>query len=185
MSAGVTSVDQCACNIPTARAEMALLAQIDAGLRGRFGYPLSDGDEPDDMMAELAERWPLEASDDRVQVRSLAPVCDAATEARADSDGSACLMDAAVRLERDRSAGSLVAGEPADFILVDPARSQGQLDPHPATWSAGDIHAGNVVLVCVDGRLRKRNGVIVEPNEGLIRKEGREALMASRRPANH
>jgi hypothetical protein len=30
--------------------------------------------------------------------------------------------------------------------------------------------------VAVDGRLRKQNGVLTEPNEGLIRREGGHAV---------
>lgn len=52
-----------------------------------------------------------------------------------------------------------------------------------ALVSAGDINAANVVMVCIDGRIRKRNGVVVEPSEGVIRKEGQEALARLRNPA--
>jgi cytosine/adenosine deaminase-related metal-dependent hydrolase len=175
MSSGVTFVHQCARPVPQRQAEAALLAHIDSGLRGCFSYPSSDPDEDHDVMTELAERWPLDASDDRVDVRAPRPqdfscVTDSATHLAGRT------IEAAERLGLDPWTGSIAPGKRADLILVDPERSHGTLDPDPRAWSASDIHAGNVVLVCADGRLRKRNGVIVEPNEGLIRQEGQEAL---------
>jgi len=35
----------------------------------------------------------------------------------------------------------------------------------------------NTELVCIDGCIKKRNGLLTEPNEGLIRREGREAIV--------
>ena len=50
------------------------------------------------------------------------------------------------------------------------------MTPAVARKSLGVMAATRVEFVCVDGRVKKRNGVLTEPNEGLIRSEARDAL---------
>ena len=69
----------------------------------------------------------------------------------------------------------------ADIVLI-------AAGPHDATPQRGHDIVRNattpdVLMVAIDGRLRKQNGVLVEPNEGLIRREGREAIARLRTEA--
>ena len=50
------------------------------------------------------------------------------------------------------------------------------MTPARARQTLGEMTADRVEFVCVDGRIKKRNGVLTEPNEGLIRSEARDAL---------
>jgi hypothetical protein len=196
MSSGVTSVYHCAHRIDADRAETAMLAQIDSGLRGCFSYPSSADDKQREVLTELTERWSAEHSDYRLEIR-LPPkdgdgiicpagepvACGLVLESQ-EADLAGCTTGAALRLKLDPWAGSLSPGKRADFILVDPNISaRGHAASAQALASARDIKTANVVLVCIDGRIRKRNGVVVEPNEGLIRKEGQEAIAHLRNPA--
>ncbi|WP_167558926.1 amidohydrolase family protein [Bradyrhizobium canariense] len=196
MSSGITSVYHCAHKIGADRAETAMLAQIDSGLRGCFSYPSSAADKQREVLTELSERWSAERSDYRLEI-GLPPedgdgiVCPAGEPVASglvpesqEADLAGCTIGAALRLKLDPRVGSLSPGKRADFILVDPnIAARGHATAARALVSARDINAANVVLVCIDGRIRKRNGVVVEPNEGLIRKEGQEAIAHLRNPA--
>jgi hypothetical protein len=88
----------------------------------------------------------------------------------ADSSAADRTIGAARRLGLDEWIGSLSPGKRADMILI-------RRSAPPRTGKAlGHITADDVELVCIDGRIKKRNGVLTEPNEGLIRREGREAI---------
>jgi cytosine/adenosine deaminase-related metal-dependent hydrolase len=196
MSSGVTSVYHCAHRIDADRAETAMLAHIDSGLRGCFSYSSSAQDKQREVLTELIERWSAEHSDYRLEIR-LPPedsdgiICPAGELIASDLvpksqevDLADCTMGAALRLRLDPWVGSLSPGKRADFILVDPNISaRGHAVAARALASARDINTANVVLVCIDGRVRKRNGVVVESSEGLIRKEGQQAIAHLRNPA--
>ncbi|WJR76580.1 hypothetical protein [Bradyrhizobium sp. NP1] len=183
VSAGFTSIHCCAADIGEGHAETALLALIDAGLRGRFSYPL--GAEPSTATAsavtlirELHDTWfatpsghlldlgivgsSTEAAEQILSLHRL-PVATHDIVQPAGPDCANRTIGAARRLGLDPWIGSLSPGKCADLILV-----AGSLGP-PTT-------AADVALVCIDGRIRKRNGILTEPNEGLIRREGGDAL---------
>jgi hypothetical protein len=169
MSSGVTYIDHCARGIPSPQREAALLAQIDSGLRGQFIPIVSNDASGNERKTTLAECWPAEVSEHRVEV-------DVLTE-----PGSAdCARDSA----RVVPSECLAVGGHADLILVDATRAS-RYDASGANgWLARDLVADDVVLVCVDGRLHKRNRIVVEPNEGLIRNEAEDVLMRLR-PSSH
>ena len=196
MSSGITSVHHCALGIEADRAETAILAQIDSGLRGCFSYPLSAHDRQREVLTELIERWSAEHSDYRLEVRlsredgdqmicpASEPIESGLVRESQQADLADCTLGAARRLKLDPWVGSLSPGKRADLILVDAnVSARGHAAEARALVSARDINAANVVMVCIDGRIRKRNGVVVEPSEGLIRKEGQEALAHFRNPA--
>jgi cytosine/adenosine deaminase-related metal-dependent hydrolase len=177
LAAGVTCLHNCIIDIGAEHAETALLAQIDSGLRGRFSYPLADDGGSHRALRELQATWfsapqehlidlglagPAEARPDVAELAWLP-----ATGNHAAGEGTAEARHDAGALEMEPWIGSLSPGKRADLILVrgyQPGR-----EPAP-------IPADRVEMVCIDGRVRKRNGVLLEPNEGLIRREGAEAL---------
>ena len=83
-------------------------------------------------------------------------------------------LDVARALNLDHCVGSLSPGKRADLILLDAGR--GAISPDPAAAFALRAKASDILLVSIDGRLRKQNGVLTEPNEGLIRREGEDAI---------
>lgn len=179
IAAGFTSVHVCGADLGAEHAETAILAQIDAGTRGRFSYPLraTATKQPKQMVRELHETWftdPVEhllelglTGDGSDLAQLLAPhrlALAAAHEPDAETARtlSERTIGAAQQLGLDQWVGSLSPGKRADLILV-----RGK----PVHGFAPD----DVELVAIDGRIKKRNGVLTEPNEGLIRREGAEA----------
>jgi len=186
-SAGFTCVHVCGADIGSGHAETAVLAQIDAGLRGRFSFPLDAPTvrERKKAVRELYETWfaePVEhlldlgiTGDDKDLEQILAPhrlplTLTHDSSSSADGTAAARTIGAARRLGYDQWIGSLSPGKRADLILV---RGSAQLRTGK---TLGQIAADDVDFVCIDGCIRKRNGVLTEPNEGLIRREGAEAI---------
>jgi len=184
VSAGFTCVHVCGIDIGSDHAETAVLAQIDSGVRGRFSYPLKaqTADSNKKSVRELYETWFADAADhlldlgvtgdegDAGQLLALQRLPLASTHQPDPVEAADRTIGAARRLEIDRWVGSLSPGKRADLILV---RSAALLENRN---TLRDLTAEDVDLVCIDGRIKKRNGVLVEPNEGVIRSEGREAI---------
>jgi len=194
-SSGITTVHYCAADITSDQVETAMLAQIDAGLRGRISYPIRHESEvandPARAVSDLYETWfatspdhlldlgiTAEADDDAplalsshrlplVTVHDDLPVAGHCTERT---------IGAARRLGLDQWIGSLSPGKRADLILVSGGAPNTPVTPARARQTLCEMTANRVQLVCVDGRIKKRNGVLTEPNEGLIRSEARDAL---------
>ena len=82
--------------------------------------------------------------------------------------------EAARTLSLDHCIGSLTPGKCADLILLDAHREN--VSPAQAEALAQRFKASDVLLVTIAGRLRKRNGVLTEPHEGIIRREGVDAI---------
>jgi cytosine/adenosine deaminase-related metal-dependent hydrolase len=187
VSAGFTCIHVCGADVGSDHAETAVLAQIDSGARGRFSYPL-DAQAAHDMkkaVRELYETWFAEPAehlldlgitgDDINLEQLLAPhrlplASTHSSGPNKESDAAGRTIGAARTLEFDQWIGSLSPGKRADLILV---RSTAQ----PAnSKTLRHFTTDDVEMVCIDGRIRKRNGVLTEPNEGLIRHEGLEAI---------
>jgi cytosine/adenosine deaminase-related metal-dependent hydrolase len=179
-SAGFTSVHVCGADLGAGHAETAVLAQIDSGTRGRFSYPFETAAERDPKKAvrELHETWFTESVEHLLELgltgdgpdlaQLLAPhglPLAGANESDVNAAGtlSERTIGAARRLGLDQWIGSLSPGKRADLILIRGEPTEG-------------FAAESVTLVAIDGRIRKRNGVLTEPNEGLIRREGAEAV---------
>jgi cytosine/adenosine deaminase-related metal-dependent hydrolase len=175
-SAGVTSLHVCGADVGARQAETAVLAQIDSGTRGRFSYPVeaNPAHDPKRAVRELHETWFTEPVEHLLELgltgdgpnlaQLLAPHRLPLAEANEPDEGAASTLSertigAARRLGLDQWIGSLSPGKRADLILV-----RGE----PAHGFATE----DVDLVAIDGRIKKRNGVLTEPNEGLIRREG-------------
>jgi len=186
-SAGFTCVHVCGADIGSGHAETAVLAQIDAGLRGRFSFPLDvqTAHESKKAVRELYGTWfaePVEhlldlgiTGDDKDLEHILAPHRLPLTPSdhfgpSADSTVADCTIGAARRLGLEQWIGSLSPGKRADLILV---RGSAQF---PTGKALDHFAADDVEFVCIDGCVKKRNGVLTEPNEGLIRREGAEAI---------
>jgi cytosine/adenosine deaminase-related metal-dependent hydrolase len=182
VSAGFTCVHVCGADIGSGHAETAVLAQIDAGLRGRFSFPLDAHStrEPKKAVRELYETWFAEPVEhlldlgltgdgkdiDQLLATHRLPLTPAHHSGSSmDSTAADRTIGAARRLELDQWIGSLSPGKRADLILV-----------RGTTPTSEVLRYDDVEMVCIDGRIRKRNGVLTEPNEGLIRREGREAI---------
>lgn len=185
VSAGFTCAHVCGADIGADHAETATLAQIDSGVRGRFSYPLDAQAARDSKRAvrEHYETWfaePVEhlldlgiTGDDSDLEQLLAPhrlPLASTHDSDPDMDGDIAdrTLGSARRLAFDQWIGSLTPGKRADLILIRGAA----LSPGESVHIAAD----DVEMVCIDGRIKKRNGVLIEPNEGLIRREGREAI---------
>jgi 5-methylthioadenosine/S-adenosylhomocysteine deaminase len=91
-----------------------------------------------------------------------------------DNSLAAVTLDAARALDLDHCVGSLSPGKRADLILLGAGRDS--ISPDRAAAFALRAKASDILLVSIDGRLRKQNGVLTEPNEGLIRREGDDAI---------
>lgn len=186
ISAGFTSLHICGADLGPGHAETAVLAQLDSGVRGRFSYPVQATATLDLKKAvrELHETWFTEPKEHLIEL-GLAGGGSAFKELLAshqlplatahDPDSSALTISertigAARQLGLDQWIGSLSPGKRADLILV-----RGE----PVHAPAPDA----VELVAIDGRIRKRNGVLTEPNEGLIRREGADSIARLRAPA--
>lgn len=186
VSSGFTCVHVCGIDIGSDHAETAVLAQIDSGVRGRFSYPLraQPADSNKKPVRELYETWFADAADhlldlgvtgDEGAVAQLLtlhrlPLVSTHQPDPELVDAAGRTIGAARRLEIDDRVGSLSPGKRADLILV---RSGALLEDRN---TSRDLNAEDVDLVCIDGRIRKRNGVLVDPNEGVIRREGEEAI---------
>lgn len=198
VSAGTTTVHHCASDIGGEQAETAILAQIDSGTRGRFSYPLHRPlslAPTDDQHAlnRIDQTWFAATSEHLLDLgititgadetttpaaypdRAALPVSNDRLNASTADDGLAAVtLDAARALNLDHCIGSLAPGKRADLILIDGGREA--ISPDQAEAFARRAKASDVVFVSIDGRLRKRNGVLTEPNEGLIRREGEVAI---------
>ncbi len=194
VSVGTTTLHHCASDIGGEHADTAILAQIDSGMRGRFSYPL---DQPMSSVAAAAlsgieHTWFAPCSDHLLDLgitfhacedveispypdRTALPVStDRVTNAAKDDGLAAITLDAARTLNLDHCVGSLSPGKRADLILLDAGREA--ISPDLAAAFALRAKASDILLVAIDGRLRKQNGVLTEPNEGLIRREGEDAI---------
>ncbi len=179
LSTGVTCLHHCAIDIGATHAEPALLAQIDSGLRGLFSVPLPASSRvlrefqatwfcaPQEHLIELGLAAASDAVPDLPEF-ALLPVTGDHTAGDTASPPAAG-PHAAATLGLEPWIGSLSPGKRADVILIRNAEPwQGR--------SGIPVSSGQIEMVCVDGRVRKRNGVLLEPNEGLIRREGAEAI---------
>jgi len=176
-SAGITSLHVCGADLGASHAETAVLAQIDSGVRGRFSYPVEAGArDPKRAVRELHETWFTEPVEHLLELGltgdgpNLAQLLAPHRLPLAETDDSYAAgtlaertIGAARRLGFDQWIGSLSPGKRADLILVRGKPDQG--------FAPEDVE-----LVAIDGRIKKRNGVLTEPNEGLIRREGAEAV---------
>jgi cytosine/adenosine deaminase-related metal-dependent hydrolase len=178
-SAGVTCVHICGAEFGAGHAETAVLAHIDSGARGRYSYPAGARAFSVSMKGakELHDTWFTEPIEHLIELglvgdeAGLAPppgslplpqtsTHDLGASRNASPFGRT--LGAARQLGLDPWIGSLSTGKRADLILVRSERLE--------RFSREDID-----LVVIDGRIKKRNGVLTEPNEGLIRREGAEA----------
>jgi cytosine/adenosine deaminase-related metal-dependent hydrolase len=200
MSCGITTVHHCAHDIGSGHAETAILAQIDCGIRGRFSYPLGRPLSPitprDHKALERIERdWFASRSDHLLDLgiaigraaagamdirpSQLMPVTDDHTAGPTDAgDLAGRTLGAAGALDLDHCIGSLSPGKRADLILIGTGANgeRETISPQRGYEVARDARAADVLLVAIDGRLRKQNAVLTEPNEGLIRSEGQDAI---------
>jgi cytosine/adenosine deaminase-related metal-dependent hydrolase len=204
LAAGVTTLNHCAYDIGGEHAETAIVAQIDSGMRGRFSYPLggpsADGSDERDTLNRLEREWFASHGDhlldlgiavDSAAVDPLAalpalPHTVNHTDAVTPHDALAERTRGAARtLELDHCIGSLAPGKCADIVLIaaDTRSDSAPLLPQRGYDMARRATAADVLLVAVDGRLRKQNGVLTEPNEGLIRREGQDAITRLRAEA--
>lgn len=200
MASGITTLNHCAHDIGGEHAETAIVAHIDSGMRGRFSYPVSGALAADS--GELEEVRRLEqiwfasygehlldlgiaidgATDGAFTASTALPImADHASEITQQTTLAERTIGPAKTLEIDHCIGSLSPGKRADIVLI-------AAGPHDATPQRGHDIVRNattpdVLMVAIDGRLRKQNGVLVEPNEGLIRREGREAIARLRAEA--
>lgn len=189
LSEGITCLHHCAYDLDAVFAEIAIMAQLDVGLHGLFSYPIELG-SPDAQLpgaaAELAQRWCSNldhallafglacSASDVSALRDLAPLWPITAEHNpiAPRVIEGRTSHAAKALGLQDYVGSLTPGKQADLILVAISDS---LNPEQAMQLTSNPPSEAVRLVSINGRLRKRNGVLTEPNEGLIRREGCEA----------
>jgi cytosine/adenosine deaminase-related metal-dependent hydrolase len=197
LAAGITTLNHCAYDIGSEHAETAIVAQIDSGVRGCLSYPLGgptwDGTPDHDTLRRLEREWFASygdhlldlglavdnADDDTLAIPPSLPItADHTKEVTQQQDSLAArTLDAARALSLDHCIGSLSPGKCADIILIAAPRGDGTpLAPQQGHEIIRNATAADVLLVAIDGRLRKQNGVLTEPNEGLIRREGRDAV---------
>jgi cytosine/adenosine deaminase-related metal-dependent hydrolase len=175
VSAGTTTLHHCASDIGAEHADTAILAQIDSGLRGRFSYPLEQpmSSAAAEALDSIEQTWFAPRSDHLLDLgMTVAHVEE--TSAAKDNNLAAVTLDAARALDLDHCVGSLSPGKRADLILLGAGRDS--ISPDQAVAFALSAKASDILLVSIDGRLRKQNGVPTEPNEGLIRREGEDAI---------
>lgn len=205
LAGGITTLNHCAYDIGGEHAETAIVAQIDSGVRGCFSYPLGgptwDGTPDHDGLRRLEREWFAsygdhlldlglavdDADDDTLAVPpSLSITAEHAKDVTQQEDSLAArTLDAASALSLDHCIGSLSPGKCADIILIAvPRGDSAPLVPQHGHDIVHNATASDVLLVAIDGRLRKQNGVLTEPNEGLIRREGRDAIARLRDEAN-
>jgi cytosine/adenosine deaminase-related metal-dependent hydrolase len=203
ISVGVTTVHHCASDIGGEHSDTAILAQIDSGVRGRFSFPLGPPSATStphsrDALKRLQRDWFFPDNDHLLDLGvaisqsesvgdrpgygeelGLPVVIDHISDPIPADDAGSATPDAGRALNLDHRVGTLSPGKQADLILL-----RGELWNASESISLGQIRqiikhatAADVILVAIDGRLRKQNGVLTEPNEGLIRREGRDAIV--------
>jgi cytosine/adenosine deaminase-related metal-dependent hydrolase len=175
VSAGNTTLHHCASDIGAEHADTAILAQIDSGVRGRFSFPIEQpmSSAAAEALDSIEHTWFAPRSDHLLDLRMTFRHVEEASAAKDDSL-AAVTLDAARALNLDHCVGSLSPGKRADLILLDADRDS--ISPDQAEAFALRAKASDILLVSIDGRLRKQNGVLTEPNEGLIRREGEDAI---------
>jgi cytosine/adenosine deaminase-related metal-dependent hydrolase len=200
MASGITTLNHCTHDIGGEHAETAIVAHIDSGMRGRLSYPVSGaltaGSDELEEVRRLEQIWFASygehlldlgiaidgATDGAFTASTALPImADHACEITQQTTLAERTIGPAKTLEIDHCIGSLSPGKRADIVLI-------AAGPHDATPQRGhDIVCNattpDVLMVAIDGRLRKQNGVLVEPNEGLIRREGCEAIARLRAEA--
>lgn len=196
IAAGITSLNFCAFGIGSQHAETALIAQIDGGIRGRFSYPLSRPPEANHSRLEDLRRFErVWFASDGEHLLSLGIAVAGPTEATlAASTGLPSTSGhfdnpphQSIRAERmlaparaqepDHRIGSLTVGKRADIILIKAAASGANPPPiHRAHEIVHAATAADVLLVAVDGRVHKENGVLTNPGAERIRREGKNAV---------
>jgi cytosine/adenosine deaminase-related metal-dependent hydrolase len=176
VSAGTTTLHHCASDIGAEHADTAILAQIDSGVRGRFSYPIEQpmSSAAAEALDNIEHTWFAPRSDHLLDLGMTFPHAGEDTGGVKDNSLAAVTLDVARALNLDHCVGSLSPGKRADLILLDAGR--GAISPDPAAAFALRAKASDILLVSIDGRLRKQNGVLTEPNEGLIRREGEDAI---------
>ncbi len=202
MASGFTTLNHCAHDIGSEHAETAIVAHIDSGMRGRFSYPLSRalpaeaGDLEDiqrlekiwfasygEHLLDLGIAIHNATNDPFVALTALPITTSYVGDPSQRSTLAERTIDPAKMLEIDHCIGSLSPGKCADIVLIAAGLHNESLTPQIGHDIARKATASDVLLVSIDGRLRKQNGVLVEPNEGLIRREGREAIARLRAEA--
>jgi cytosine/adenosine deaminase-related metal-dependent hydrolase len=175
VSGGTTTLHHCASDIGAEHADTAILAQIDSGVRGRFSFPIEQpmSSAAAEALDSIEHTWFAPRSDHLLDLRMTFRHVEEASAAKDDSL-AAVTLDAARALNLDHCVGSLSPGKRADLILLDADRDS--ISPDQAEAFALRAKASDILLVSIDGRLRKQNGVLTEPNEGLIRREGEDAI---------
>jgi cytosine/adenosine deaminase-related metal-dependent hydrolase len=164
VSGGTTTLHHCASDIGAEHADTAILAQIDSGVRGRFSFPIEQpmSSAAAEALDSIEHTWFAPRSDHLLDLRMTFRHVEEASAAKDDSLAAVTLV------------GSLSPGKRADLILLDAGRDS--ISPDQAEAFALRAKASDILLVSIDGRLRKQNGVLTEPNEGLIRREGEDAI---------
>lgn len=204
LAAGFTTINHCGYDLGGEHAEMAIVAQIDSGMRGRFSYPL-DGPTADhradqEAIARLGGDWFSTHGDHLLELgvaaddmptgldevtATLPATIGHLTTSPAATTPAERTREAARRLGLDYGIGTLSPGKCADIVLI--AAGRGETDErtrlHRAHATVSDATASDILFVAIDGRIRKQNGILVDPNEGLIRREGREAIARLREEA--
>jgi cytosine/adenosine deaminase-related metal-dependent hydrolase len=176
VSVGTTTLHHCASDIGGEHADTAILAQIDSGLRGRFSYPLEQpmSSAAAEALDRIEHTWFAPRSDHLLDLGMTVPHAGEDADAAKDNGLAAVTLDAARALNLDHCIGSLSPGKRADLILLGAGREA--TSPDQAGAFALRAKPADILLVAIDGRLRKQNGVLTEPNEGLIRREGEGAI---------
>jgi cytosine/adenosine deaminase-related metal-dependent hydrolase len=176
LSAGTTTLHHCASDIGGEHANTAILAQIDSGMRGRFSYPIEQpmSSVAAEALDSLEHTWFAPRSDHLLDLGMTFHHAGEDAGAAKDNSLTAVTLDAARALNLDHCVGSLSPGKRADLVLLGAGRDS--ISPDQAEAFALRAKASDILLVSIDGRLRKQNGVLTEPNEGLIRREGEDAI---------
>lgn len=204
LAAGFTTLNHCGYDLGGEHAEMAIVAQIDSGIRGRFSYPL-DGPTADlaadqAAIARLGSDWfsthgdhllelGVAADDMPTDLDEVTATLPATAGHRPASSAAttpvARTREAARRLGLDYGIGTLSPGKCADIVLIAAGHVEAEARTRlsRAYTTVGGATESDILFVAIDGRIRKQNGVLVDPNEGSIRREGREAIARLREEA--
>jgi cytosine/adenosine deaminase-related metal-dependent hydrolase len=176
VSAGTTTLHHCASDIGGEHADTAILAQIDSGLRGRFSYPLAQpmSSAAAEALDRIEHTWFAPRSDHLLDLGMTVSHAGEDAGAATDDGLAAVTLDAARALNLDHCVGSVSPGKRADLILLGAGREA--ISPDRAAAFAVRAKPADILLVAIDGRLRKQNEVLTEPNEGVIRREGEDAI---------